>query len=180
MIIAVGSENPVKINAVKEIMSRIYGNVKVIAYSVDPGVSKQPASLEEIVEGAINRARMVFAKNSSVDLGVGIEAGITRVPNTITGYMDFAYCAIIDKESKITLGASPGFEYPPIVIDKIFSEGKEVGEVFDEILHEHDVKKRMGAVGYLTHGMLNRTGFVKLSVLMAMIPRLNHEHFSYF
>lgn len=180
MIIAVGSENPVKVNAVKEIMSNLYGNVNVIAYSVDSGVSNQPTSLEEIVEGAINRARKVLAENKDADLGVGIEAGITRVPNTITGYMDFAYCAIIDKEMKITLGASPGFEYPPTVIDKVFSEGKEVGEIFDEVLHERDVKKRMGAVGYLTHGMLNRIEFVKLSVLMAMVPRLNHKHFSYF
>jgi len=180
MIIAVGSENPVKVNAVKEIMSTIYGNVEIFSYSVDSGVSSQPTSLEEIIEGAINRARNVILKNDNATFGVGIEAGITPVPHTITGYLDFAYCAIIDRDMKITLGASPGFECPPIVIKKIFSESKEVGEIFDELLHEKDVKKRMGAVGYLTHGLLNRLEFVKLSVLMAMVPRLKHNHFSYF
>ena len=180
MIIAVGSENPVKVRAVEEIMSNIYGSVKIFSYSVDSGVSKQPTSLEEIINGAINRARNVLLKVDNANLGVGIEAGITPVPHTISGYMDFAYCAIIDKDMRITLGASPGFEYPPLVIDKIFTETKEVGEIFDEILHEKDVKKRMGAVGYLTHGLLNRLEFVKLSVLMAMVPRLKHSHFSYF
>ena len=180
MIVAVGSKNPVKVKAVEDVMTNFYDKITVVSYAVNSGVSNQPTSLEEIIKGAITRAREALSKNTLAYFGVGIEAGIMPVPETITGYMDFAYCAILDRDQRYTLGASPGFEYPPIVIKKIFSENKEVGEIFDEVLHEKDVKKRMGAVGYLTQGHLNRVEFVKLSVLMAMIPRLSHKHFSYF
>ena len=71
MIVAVGSENPVKVKAVKEVMSEIYGNVEIVSYSVDSGVSKQPTSLEEIVKGAINRARNVLLKNDNAQFGRG-------------------------------------------------------------------------------------------------------------
>jgi inosine/xanthosine triphosphatase len=102
---------------------------------------------------------------------VGIESGLIEAPHTITGYVDMQWCAIYDGE-KITLGVSAGFEYPPSVVEEVLS-GKEVGDVMDQLTGVEDLGEKMGAVSYLSRGLLDRTGNTEQCVLMAMIPRLN-------
>jgi inosine/xanthosine triphosphatase len=102
---------------------------------------------------------------------VGIESGLLEAPHTITGYVDLQWCAIYDGE-KTTLGVSAGFEYPPSVVEEVLN-GKEVGDVMDELTGVNNLGEKMGAVSYLSRGLLDRTGNTEQCVLMAMIPRLN-------
>ncbi|MDV3104625.1 DUF84 family protein [Thermococcus waiotapuensis] len=51
MRIAVGSTNPTKVLAVKEVMEVIYGDVEVFGVEVDSGVPDQPVGMEEIIRG---------------------------------------------------------------------------------------------------------------------------------
>jgi len=67
---------------------------------------------------------------------------------------------------------SAGFEYPPSVVEEVLS-GKEVGDVMDELTGVEDLGEKMGAVSYLSRGLLDRIGNTEQCVLMAMIPRLN-------
>jgi len=174
LLIAVGSTNPVKVNAVRNVLSRIYGDIKVIGVKVDSGVSEQPLSEEETIVGAINRAKR--ARDAvDADLGVGIEAGLVKTPYTLSGYMDVQYCAIIDRRGVITLGQGPGFEYPKLVVRRILREGKSAGEIFEEITGIVDIGKKIGAIGYLSKGFINRTKLSEIAVVMAMIPRLNKD-----
>lgn len=101
MKVAVGSTNPAKVEAVREVFLGIYGDVEVVPIEVDSGVPDQPVGLEETVKGAINRAKQAIEKTDA-DFGVGIEAGLYRVPETITGYMDVQFCAVVDREGRIT------------------------------------------------------------------------------
>ncbi|ASJ06349.1 inosine/xanthosine triphosphatase [Thermococcus pacificus] len=175
MRIAVGSTNPTKVLAVKEVMEMIYGDVEVFGVEVESGVPDQPVGIEETIRGAINRARQALEKGNA-DMGVGIEAGIYPVPNSLTGYFDIQFCAILDREGWLTIGHGPGFEYPPYVIKRI-KEGVEAGKAMDELVGEKDLKRKTGAIGYLTHGILPRKELNKLAVLMAMVPRMNPELF---
>lgn len=173
MRISVGSLNPVKIKAVNEISELVFNNQKIDIFGIDvsSGVSKQPLSLEEIVIGARNRAKNAMLATNS-DLAIGLEAGIIKVPYTLTGWIDYAYCAILDKKGTYTMGSSPGFEYPPIVIHRVLNENMEVGDVFDDLVKEKNVKQKQGAIGVLSHGLYNRLEFLKAAVLMAFVPRL--------
>lgn len=175
--VAVGSENPVKVGAVKRVMRKLIGHVKVVPVKVDPGVPRQPVGAEETIKGAINRAREALTRTGA-DLGVGIEAGLVKVPATMTGYMDFQYCAIIDKDGWITIGCGPGFEYPPRVVAMVLGEKMEVGEVMSQLTGIENLGRKQGAIGYLTHGMINRRRLTEISVIMAMIPRINRELYS--
>ena len=166
--IAVGSTNPTKVLAVKDVMEMIYGNVEVFGVEVESGVPDQPVGMEETIRGAINRARQALEKGKA-DIGVGIEAGIYPVPNSLTGYFDVQFCAILDRDGWLTIGHGPGFEYPFYVIKRI-KEGIEAGGAMDELVGEKDLKKKIGAIGYLTHGILPRKELNKLAVLMHWFP----------
>jgi len=174
MRVVVGSTNPVKIKAVQKAMTLIFPDVKidVAGVEVNSGVSNQPLSFEEIVLGARNRAKNAMKKVHS-DFSIGLEAGIVRIPYTLTGWIDYAFCAILDKNGIITLGSSPGFEYPPIVIQRVLNEKLEIGVIMDELVNEKDVKKKQGAVGFLSKGLFDRVEFLKTAVIMAFIPRIN-------
>ena len=171
MKVVVGSKNPVKLKATENILNQIYSQVEVEAKHADSEVPDQPIGLETTINGAINRAKNVFS--TEFDLSVGIESGLLEVPHSITGYLDIQWCAIFDGE-KITLGVSAGFEYPPLIIEKVM-EGMEVGDVMDQVTGVDRLGEKKGAVSYLSNGLLDRTGNTEQCVLMAMIPRMNQK-----
>jgi len=133
------------------------------------GVTSQPFGIDETIKGAVNRARGAYSDD--FDFSVGIESGLMETPNSISGYADLQWCAIFDGE-KTTLGVSAGFEYPPCVIKEVL-DGKEVGDVMDNVTGVRDLGEKTGAVNYLSKGMLNRTENTEQCLLMAMIPWLN-------
>ena len=168
MKIKVGTHNPLKVRATRNVMEKIYTNVDVEGIEVDSGVSDQPIGLDETIQGAVNRARNAFL---DADLSVGIESGLLAAPHSITGYLDLQWCAIYDGE-RVTLGVSAGFEYPPVVVEEVL-KGQEVGEVMDEVTGVEKLGQKTGAVSILTKGLLDRTENTEQCVLMAMIPRMN-------
>ena len=114
MKIIVGTTNPIKVAAVKEIVSEydFLTNVEVVGIPVSSEVSNQPLSLEETIRGAKKRAQAAF---QDCDLAVGLESGIFAVPYTKSGYMDTTACAIYDGK-EFHLGLYCCFEYPPEVV----------------------------------------------------------------
>lgn len=173
MRVAVGSKNPVKLRAVRRVFARVFGEVEVISIEVSSGVSSQPFGFEETIRGAINRAKASFSDD--LNFSVGIEAGLIPVPLSLTGYFDIQITAIYDG-NRLSLGAGPGFEYPPDVIRETL-KGKEVGEVMDNFTGVSSIGEKIGAIGYLSKGLMDRTELTEISVLMALIPFLNSENY---
>ncbi|MGC9516570.1 MAG: inosine/xanthosine triphosphatase [Methanomicrobiales archaeon] len=169
MKVVVGSKNPVKVKATKNVLEKLYGELEVDSADVDSGVPSQPFGIDETIQGAINRAKNAY--HPDYDLSVGIESGLMETPHTITGYIDLQWCAIYDGE-KVTIGVSAGFEYPPTVIEQVLN-GKEVGQVMDEVTGVDDLGKKTGAISYFTKGLLDRTGNTEQCVLMAIIPKIS-------
>ncbi|MBI2278699.1 MAG: DUF84 family protein [Candidatus Brennerbacteria bacterium] len=62
MKVNVGSKNITKVQAVEEALSDFpeFSSAEVIAMAVDSGVHKQPKSMEQTVQGAMNRAKNAF------------------------------------------------------------------------------------------------------------------------
>jgi inosine/xanthosine triphosphatase len=166
--VKVGTHNPLKVRATRNVLEQIYSNVDVEGIEVDSGVGDQPIGLDETIEGAVNRARNAFM---DADLSVGIESGLLATPHSITGYLDLQWCAIYDGD-RITLGVSAGFEYPPAVMEEVL-KGEEVGEVMDRVTGVEKLGQKTGAVSYLSRGLLDRTANTEQCVFMAMIPRMN-------
>ena len=164
MDIAVGSTNMVKVSAVRAVMERVYGDVRITARDVDSGVPPQPFG-EQTHQGSLNRARAAIEGH---EMAVGIEAGVFEM---LDGLYDIQHCTIIDKEGRETYGQGSGFRYPDAVADLVRS-GMTVGNSMREIYGDTDIGKKQGAVGLLSKGLIDREKLTEQAVIAAMIPRL--------
>jgi len=171
--IAVGSTNPVKIAATKNVMKKIYGNsVEVVPIKVESGVSHTPIGEEEIVRGAKNRAIRAL-QAIQADIGVGMEGGIVKKFGEwfLTGW-----CAVVDRSGKFSLGSSVYMLLPDSVVERVL-KGEELGVVFDDITGMHDTKKTIGAIGILTKRLLTRQKAWEDSLIYAMARKISPEFY---
>ncbi len=174
MKVVVGSERISKQEGVKKALSHYFDDFEVVGIKCDSGVSDQPMTDDETMNGAINRAKKAL---QSGDLGVGIEAGIKPVKHSINGYLNVTWCAIIDKEGFLTIGSAPDFEYPKQILDAAL-EGIEVSASAAKLFNVDEMElKESGVIGELTKGVCPRSHYTYLAVLMAIAPRLHRELF---
>jgi inosine/xanthosine triphosphatase len=174
MLVIVGSKNPVKIKAVKNVLRSFFGRkLRVKGVKVDLNLPKQPIGLEETIKGAIKRAKFALDFEKNVDYGIGIEAGLIKVPYTTSGYMDQQITAILDRNLYLTIGASSMFELPKSIVESIIKKNSEMEEVIEEFFGIKDIGKKQGAIGYFSYGKINRLKLTEQSVIMALIPRMN-------
>ncbi len=174
--VLVGSQNPVKVDAVRETFLKFFEDVEVTAIRVDSGVPDQPKG-EEILRGCENRTLELKKINEKDKLGadffVGMEAGITNLPPR---WFNFSGACILDKNGKTGYGTSPFFELPGGVIKKLL-EGAELGDVADELTGGHNTKQKGGIIGHFTKGVMDRKNYVAHSLVIALVPFLNRELF---
>jgi inosine/xanthosine triphosphatase len=165
--IHVASLNSNKIDAVREVFS----GYEVTGLACKSGVREQPMNLDEIIRGAIFRARSVFG---DCEYSVGIEDGISQVPGAKSGYMNFCSCAIYDGE-RIFLGLGPAFEYPPECTRRVVDEEITISEAFIPLTDKPDIGYEEGIIGWLTRGRISRKDYTKHAVEMAKIQIDNRE-----
>jgi inosine/xanthosine triphosphatase len=173
MKIAVGSHNPVKINAARHVLSEVYPGAEIIPAAVESGVSSNPRGDEEAIAGAKNRARKA-RESAGADLGVGLEGGTT----TIAGkHMTGGWCAVFDGK-RYSLGGGGHILLPPAVDRGITREGKELGETMDELSGGRNTKQKMGAIGILTRGLSSRQQAYEYILTYALAPLLSPGYYS--
>lgn len=165
----VGTDNPVKVRAVRRVFEDLFERVRVRAVPVATGVPEQPIDQQAPV-GAMNRARAALGE---ADFGVGIEAGLLW-DASVGDYLDVQYCAVVDRGGRVTLGHGPGFEYPPRVVDAVRA-GKTVSQAMAELTGIHEIGSKHGAIGYLTERRMDRDALTEAAVLMAMVPRIRRD-----
>ncbi len=169
MNINIASQNPVKVEALKEIILDYssLNKARVIAIKTSSGVSEQPKSLKETTEGAINRAKNIY---KDCDYSFGIESGLMEVPYTKSGYMDVCMCAIFDGKN-IHLGLSSAWEAPEQVSKYILEDKMDMNEAAYKAGFSEDKKvgTSQGLVGIMTKGRLTRKEYTKEAIRTALI-----------
>lgn len=175
MKINVGTKNQVKIDAVKEVLMEYpdFDDCEIVGVEAKSDVSEQPKSMDEVITGAINRAKNCF---KDCDYSIGLESGLMKVPYTKTGYMDFTCCCIFDG-NKTHLGLSPAFEFPINVTKLVFEENLDINQSFvkNGLTKNEKIGSSEGAVGFLTKGRVNRIDYTKPAIYMALIHLENKE-----
>ena len=174
MKVLIGSRNPVKIEAAKEVFSEYFGQVKVTGIEVSSKVSAQPIN-EETFEGAKNRAlelkKLNKEKNLGADFFVGIEGGITKL---YSKWFTLGVGCVIDNQGRIGYGVSPYFELPENIVEQLLS-GNELGEVMEKISGKDNIRQREGAIGFLSKGIMDRKNLYIHSLIVALVPFLNKD-----
>lgn len=161
-IIAVGSMNPVKVQAVGHVFKQQNGN-SVQGIEADSGVRAQPFSDRETKAGAVHRAHTCL-RHEDVTLGIGLEGGVVESEE---GMLSVNWGALIDRAGRKVIAS--GARYPlPEEIAEGLRGGKELGEVIDTFTARHHVRKSEGAVGIFTNGLMTRNElYVHLVQLLA-------------
>ncbi|MEK9184531.1 MAG: DUF84 family protein [Patescibacteria group bacterium] len=170
MKVTVGSTNPAKVEAVREILQD-YPHLKdaeVVGVEADSGVGDQPKTLADVITGSINRAKAAY---TDATYSIGLESGLMEVPFTKSGYMDVCACAIFDG-TEHHLGLSSGWEFPDKEINRlILEEGLDMSQAINKVGLTADpaIGAGQGAIGILTKGRLDRKAYTKEALRTALI-----------
>ncbi|WP_102026737.1 DUF84 family protein [Salirhabdus sp. Marseille-P4669] len=157
MKIIVGSKNPAKVNAVKDVFS----DVEVKGLAVPSNVSAQPYSDEETLTGAINRAK-ACANSEAHTIGIGLEGGVMIIDNTL--YV-CNWGALVDEKGNIYKASGARIPLPDKFRDEL-SQGKELGDIMDDYTKSKGIRKKEGAVGVFTNQHVDRMSMFSHVVLL--------------
>lgn len=178
MIVAVGTKNKAKVQALKEVLAKyeMFYAAEILLTEVSSDVSDQPKSLTETIQGAKNRAKQAFEKNVGCGYAFGLESGIFKVPHTKSGYMDTTACAIYDGEN-FHLGLSSCFEYPKELIRLVHEENLDISQAVNKagFSDNKDIGSAEGMIGILTKGRLNRKEYTEQSIITALVHLENKD-----
>ncbi len=161
MIVAVGSTNPVKIEAVRRAFS-LFWEVDVRGVDVESGVSKEPFG-PNAMEGAKNRARNAL-RALNADFGVGIEGGIFHL---FGRYYCAGFVWIERKDGAHSTGMSGWFECPKAFLPEML-RGRELGDLMARLSGNENIKREEGAIGFFTRGAVKRVDLYTHGTLMAL------------
>ncbi len=168
--IVVASTNPVKIDAALAGFQSMFPDevFSVDGVSVPSGVSDQPMSDEETLEGALNRAKNARIHSPHVDFWVGLEGGVDEKHGFLWA---FAWAVVLSSE---LMGQSRTAAFAlPRELAELVRQGVELGEADDRVFGRSNSKQANGAVGILTADIIHRTSYYEHAVVLALIPFKN-------
>jgi inosine/xanthosine triphosphatase len=178
-VVAVGSTNPVKVEPVRTVLARAFPHARVMAVEARSGVPEQPLGLEQMRQGAQNRARGALqhalaqmpASADESRWGVGLEGGVEFEDEVawLTGAV-----AVVTNGGRSSLAWSPRCPLPPTVAAALRAGG-ELGPLMDEMTGIRDSKTKHGAIGYLTNGLALRGLSWEIAFACALAPFLHPE-----
>lgn len=171
--IVVGSTNPTKVGAVRNIASAFWPDAVIQGLEVDSGVSAQPMSDNEMIQGALNRAQASLARTAA-DLAVGLEGGTVDTP---WGMLLSGWVVALDRQGRRGIACAGSLLLPEVAAHGV-RQGEELGPLMDKLLGEHDVKRRQGTVGVLTAGHVPRTKAFERGVIYALAPFVSPSQYA--
>ena len=179
--VAVGSCNPVKVEAVRRAFAAAFpdSEVTVSKHDVPSGVSDQPRGEEETRLGAQQRARGALAAAAAADYGVGLEGGVV---DAASGGLESIGCMAIvrGRDGRESVSRTASFPLPPRVARLVRGEepgyGKmELGAADDVVFNDIGSKQKGGAVAKVTNGLLDRARYYEHALLCACAPFLHDD-----
>lgn len=174
LTIAIGSCNPVKINATTAAFQAYFPGyqIKAIAVNAPSGVSEQPMTANETLIGAINRVNYCLTteqqKATNIDYYVAIEGGVEKYQYGVAG---FAYVVISNKHQQV-VGKSAELPLPESVFQAL-TQGRELGDVIDELFNTENAKQKTGAMGLFTNNLVTRQSTYQQAIVLALAKLVN-------
>ncbi|MBC8086239.1 MAG: inosine/xanthosine triphosphatase [Phycisphaerae bacterium] len=174
--VVVGSTNPVKLAAVRAVIARVAPDAAVQGVAVASGVPDQPWGDEETRQGAAERARraLLHDAHADADLGVGVEGGVVQEPDGTVRTCAWAF--VCTRDGRQGVGGSLAIVLPPEVADLVRA-GTELGHAIDAVAKLVDSKRRSGAVGILTGGLIDRQRAYEPLITYALAPFLAADYY---
>lgn len=150
MKIGIGSANPAKIKAADPFL-HYFKEAELAVFSSHSLVSAQPLSDEETKTGAINRAKDCVEQGAAV--GLGFEGGVMEMED---GMYLSNWGAAADEKGNVLTAAGARILLPSAIVDGL-RQGKELGQLMGEWTNDPEIRKKDGAIGVFTSGLLSRS-----------------------
>ncbi len=165
--VVVASNNPVKIEAARRAFEAMFKDQPFTfeGVSVPSGVSIQPMTDAETLQGAQNRAGQAAALVPDAHFWVGIEGGIEDTPQAMHA---FAWMAV-HSPRRTSHARTATFTLPESVATLV-RQGVELGVADDMVFGRENSKQSNGAVGLLTHDVIDRAAYYEHALILALIP----------
>jgi inosine/xanthosine triphosphatase len=169
--LVVASTNPVKIQAALEGFRRMFptDEFTVRGIAVPSGVTDQPMTDAETLQGALNRAANARRTDADGDYWVGIEGGVED------GAALQAFAWIVVMNGKRTGRSRTATFDLPDEVAALVRQGIELGHADDQVFGRANSKQQNGSVGLLTGDVLDRTAYYTQAVVLALIPFKNPD-----
>lgn len=181
--IAVGSDNPSKIDGVRQAFARAFPRMRleVHGFKVRSGVGEQPVGYARTSLGARNRAQAAWRAWPSCDYAVGLESGLIPFGSgsgSSIRFFDIQF-GCIDDGKTVSSGCSMGFPLPQKIQEKMIKNPKSssprvvgsLGSVVDKLAGQKHVGRQKGAIHFLSRGLLERKEMTEQAVLCALVER---------
>lgn len=175
MNIAVGSRKPYKIRAATLACELVFaGGARIFDVDVSSGVSAQPMSNEESIEGAKNRAGAAIEQAPEhCELGIGIENGLVQV-----GERWFANTWIVALDSAGREGMASSLQRPvPAAVMELVEQGHELSQAVRDVFGNVSETSFDGLIGLMTQGALTRHDVLCDGIVAALSPIAHYQVF---
>jgi inosine/xanthosine triphosphatase len=166
--VSVGSSNPVKIAAVRAVLSRVAPLAAVHGVAVPSGVPDQPWGDAETIAGARTRA-LGALEATTAELAIGLEGGV--VEDADGRVRTCAWAVVVGRDGREGTGGSLAMPLPARVSARLRA-GEELGLAMDAEARVSGTKTGRGAVGILTAGLIDRQAAYEPLVTYALAPWL--------
>jgi len=186
MIILTGTINTVKLQAVKKAFSKLGKaffiqppNFRIFAIPAKTSVSAMPLTLDEIQDGARQRAEYLLKNYSPTTdkyIALGMEGGVYQIGNQ-TVLQNWVYAS---DGTQSNFGASALISLPVLLSRELFINRRELAEVIDEYSGKTDVRSKEGAFGILSRNLITRRTAFETAIISAVIPLLNRAEYQSF
>ncbi|HYL86754.1 MAG TPA: inosine/xanthosine triphosphatase [Candidatus Angelobacter sp.] len=204
--IAIGSKRGPKVHAVREALdplSALFGagtQFEIVPVEVESGVSHTPASREELMRGARQRAEALISvareRGATWHYFVGLEGGldvVALVPETApqiktlhssssrsdTGRRVFLESwAYVSDGTQSHYGRSGGIELPEALAHEVLENGVELAMAIDRFTGAAGIRDAQGAWGVLSGNIITRQEAFRVAVIAAFAPFYNAKMYS--
>ncbi len=169
MLVAVGSTNPIKIEAVRRGFARLglEGNQAIAVRGCETcsGVAEQPLSRREIREGALWRGYRALQLLPTAAYGVGAEGGAYEDEDG--SWQECAAIAVINRAGIERLAYTASMPLPPRIVGHL-RDGRDLNEAVEAETGIAQIGKDQGFWGYMTLGGVSRMEGYAMGVAFAL------------
>jgi inosine/xanthosine triphosphatase len=198
--IAVGSKRGPKLNAVTEALEAFSAGLardaqfEVVGVDVESGVSHTPASREELMRGARQRADALVEKGRCDQAPwhyfVGLEGGLDVINEGASIDESPRHSALQQNGSRRVFleswayvsdgarghyGRSGGIELPESLAHEVLENGVELAAAIDRFAGAIGIRDAQGAWGVLSRNFITRQEAFRIAIIAAFAPFYNEK-----
>jgi len=175
MRVIISTTNQAKIKAVEEVFNDVWKDVEFFGCKSDSGISQQPLSEEEGIDGALNRAKGACRHDANAEFWIGLEG---YVDSNEYGMFLAGAVVIISKDGRVGYGTSAKVLLPDD-IKKEIEAGAELGPLIKKLMNDvnGEIRHSSGTNGVLTKGLYTRVDEFKDAVKCALARFVSPEFY---